>query len=180
MSEFDLRHNYLENQGYPIKIDYSLIQLDLYRLLCYFAASRVVNDLSKNYPSNSFNKFLRFEYEKSEISRIILNLAVLARNELDNNNESDYLLNCDSINSVGFLYTEKDYSVSKNLNFREACNKIIHCNFINWDLENAKSINDYEGLNPYIYLYGDYKGKEWRVLINIYDFIDKYTELIQL
>ena len=179
MSEFDLRNNYFQNLGYPIKSDYSLIQLDLYRLLCYFTASKVIVDISRKYENNLFNDSLRLEYEKSEISRIIINLAIIARNELDNNNQAKSILYSDKLNIVGSISKNNDTD-NIDLTLREACNKIIHCEYINWDLENPKSISDYDGLNPFIYLYGNYMDQEWKATLNIFDFINNYLKLIQL
>ncbi|MBN1185359.1 MAG: hypothetical protein JXB49_23950 [Bacteroidales bacterium] len=179
MSEFDLRTNPFHSPGYPIKIDYSLVQLDLYRLLCCFGASSIIERISRKYSNTLINSFLRIEYEKSEISRIIINLAIIARNELDNGNG----LRTNNPNfgqdKVGILY-KAGKTRKLDLSFREACNKIIHCEYINWDMKKPVSIAEYDGLNPIIYLYGSLNEARWKAVLKIYDFVNVYIGLIQL
>lgn len=109
----------------------------------------------------------------SEISRLLLECSVQIRNEIDlkciSSEDNKY-----SINSfVGILFhdTKIPPEKSTDLTFREACNKIIHTKHINFDLENAKSINEYDSLNNTIYLYGDYQNKEWKVELDVCKFI---------
>lgn len=173
MSEFKIQNLGKADYGYPIKQTYSLIELDLYRLLCYFAASKSINEISQTYKNELINKFLRIEYEMSEISRVLLNLAIFARNEIDNQKHNE---------SSGFSHLVGELTIesySKALTFREACNKIIHASFINWDLENVESKVEYDHLNPIVYVYGTHHDKEWKATIRIFEFVSLYVCLIQ-
>ncbi|MCK9626576.1 MAG: hypothetical protein M0R23_08995 [Bacteroidales bacterium] len=153
--------------GFPIHESYSILEQKAFHLLSIINASAKSNSIS------DLKNFLVIEYEFSEISRLLLECAVQIRNEID----QKYILSEDnkySINSfVGILFHDTKIAPEKstNLTFREACNKIIHTKHINFDLENAKSINEYDSLNNTIYLYGDYQNKEWKVELDVCTFI---------
>lgn len=70
---------------------------------------------------------------------------------------------------MGRLYQDKrnDPDNFTNLTFREACNKVIHTQHINFDLDNPKNIQEYDSINKTIYLYGDYNDKEWKVVLDV-------------
>jgi hypothetical protein len=74
---------------------------------------------------------------------------------------------------VGKLYQDKrnDPYNSNNLTFKEACNKINHNQHINYDSQNPKNIQEYDSINKTIYLDGDYNDKEWKVELDVCEFL---------
>ena len=144
------------------------IRLDIYRLLCYFEASKsIAEQASKNNELNS--KGLASEFMEDEISRILLECAIILR-IMDDESEAD-IDEKDSFYCGELLSNNK----VKNLSLREACNKIIHGTKINYDIE---KINKYEYLVPKVYIYG-YRGQEeWKATIDIRKFVDYGTRLL--
>lgn len=58
---------------------------------------------------------------------------------------------------------------SAPLDFREACNKIIHAKRVHFDIAvHEKTGVDY--LNPVVYLYGSKGEKEWKATLDITQF----------
>ncbi len=159
--------------GYPIHECYSLLEQKAFHLLSIVNASEKSNaliDLKQNLVS---------VYEFSEISRILLECAVQIRNEIDLNQEvckSKY--SCTSV--VGKLFSDlkKNPYSDTDLTFREACNKIIHSKHINFDLENAISLKEYDSLNKIIYLYGDHFNKNWKVELDVIQFVCVLVNII--
>lgn len=58
--------------------------------------------------------------------------------------------------------------VSIALTFREACNKIIHADDIEYFKENSMS----EGLSYEVTLYGSQSNKRWAVIFDIFKFLE--------
>jgi hypothetical protein len=178
MSEFDMRDNPWNNPGFTINQSYSPIWLDLYRLLTCFSSSKTIALQRNDIKYELLNSVLRNEFEYSEISRILINLAAIGRNNLDNGNHT-FDFNLEKHSYVGDLEDLNSHA-SKKIDFRQACNKIIHCEFINWDVENPETLYKNDGLNPIVYIYGIYNKSKWKITLNVYDFIVIYIQLIQV
>ncbi len=72
--------------------------------------------------------------------------------------------------SVGRLYSDQEKPENKDLIFREACNKIIHSDHINFDITDVSTV--YAGyLNPKVYLYGSLGEQHWKAEVDIYEFV---------
>jgi len=143
-----------------------LLEQKAFHLLSIINASPVSN------ANTELSNVLVKEYEMSEISRILLEISVQIRNQLDlnkldyegfkfNPNTEDGKLNVENKNDPKFI----------ELTFREACNKIIHAQHINFDMLNAKSLKEYEQINSIIYLYGEYKDISWKAQLDIVKYI---------
>ena len=68
---------------------------------------------------------------------------------------------------------------------REACNKIVHAKDINRDVANPNAsgmIHNDPYVGPYVYLYGDKDGQEWKAKLSIVDFVkrgeDVYSRIL--
>lgn len=107
--------------GYPIEPSH--LDLDVYRLLLPFAASRGLHDLSTGDESDPPNR-MRQQFERSEASRMLLTVAVTIRNGVERS--CDPLVEHHLDASVGTLIENVHDPVEKPLTFREACHKIIH------------------------------------------------------
>ena len=164
--EFDTRENPW-TIGYPIHECYSILEQKAFQLLS------IINASSKSNAISDLRDTLVVEYEWSEISRLLLECAVLIRNEIDLQYSSKSYITYTEKECVGRLYRDiydaKDEC--EELTFREACNKIIHAQHINFDLENAKSIRQYDSINNIVYLYGNYQDKGWKAELDVCKFL---------
>jgi len=191
MSELELRHPGW-NVGYDI--DQSLITLELYRLLSSFGGSKFLAEFRKKIKDGNLDepgcKSELRAVEIQEVSRLLISLAAISRNMLDSFcSFNDYEKhNKASSVIVGKFYISKadetspDFSAQgrkpNKLSFREACNKILHADFINFDLSNNETI-DHGYLRPFVYLYGqDQKERAWKACLNVVDFASFVFELI--
>ena len=97
----------------------------LYLLGCIVNASPALDELGDHELIS-----LREQFQESEAGRLLLTVAAVVRNAMDQNpGRADYWLEGVDDN-VGSLF-EKEKGVP--LVFREACNKLIHCLSINFE-----------------------------------------------
>jgi hypothetical protein len=146
--------------------------IELYRLLAIFLASKNFAKLCKNYPGEGFDPIHKIqEVEEDEITRILLSLAITARVVDDREN-----IVFEQV-SAGCGTIQKDILSEEveTLDLREACNKIIHAKSVKYDVE---ELNVQIYLNPFIYLYGSFQGKQWRVNLDIIKFCKEYVSIV--
>jgi hypothetical protein len=166
MSELDLRCSPW-NEG--LAIPYSVLSIEIYRLLCMFHAS----------PSIQTSKLdahldLRREHQESEIGRVLLFVAASIRNAIDQNpSRADYWLSLSPTDVVGVLTPDlKEIKKFEDLHFREACNKILHCDSINFDYR-ARKPKRGDVLNPRVHIYGTLRRQHWKATREI----DRFTDI---
>jgi hypothetical protein len=138
--------------------------LDLYRLLCMFLADKRVVSVDPNPYSEPLE--LRSEFLRGEVLRILISSSVALRIAFDQDQEFKSLkTNC------GKLYPKwpKGKQKAESLTLREACNKIIHAEKIQYDFHEPAAVDPY--LRPYVYLYGKKDGREWRAKLSIIGFV---------
>lgn len=161
------------------KFDLKQVRLDLYRLICYFEASRPLAELgaAQRASGECFIDSLPREFFEDEVSRILLQSAIVLR-ILDGESEAEPeerdLFICGEL---------KQNSDTSELSLREACNKIIHAQKINFDESNLPlESSEKEGqpfLNPHVYLYGSQGKKHWRASIRMRDFLSHGARLLR-
>jgi len=164
--EYKTNDNYWTN-GFPNNESYSLLELKAFQLISIINASQKTNSIKE------FKEYLVRYYELFEVSNLLIELAVQIRNRLDLNNIYDEQILYRIGASVGNLITDLEMPENKKvpLTFREACNKIIHTNHINFDLNNPINLFEYESLNKTVYLYGDFRGKPWKAELDTIEFV---------
>jgi len=113
--------------GYPIEPIH--LDLDVYRLLLPFTASRALRDLSACNDSDPLNR-MRQQFERSEASRLLLTIAVTIRNSVEKRCDSLVTQHLDA--TVGTLIEDTANPSDSALSFRVACHKIIHATEINF------------------------------------------------
>mgnify|MGYP001304124537 FL=1 len=110
------------------------------------------------------------EHEERLITQLMIETAVLMRMKDDLFEQQHGMKSeCDK-DIVGRLFIPKDSAAPQALNLREACNKLIHANLINFNFENIDNWNG-RHLLPEIYLYGNFRGTEWKAELNITDWV---------
>ena len=148
--------------------------LEVYRLLAIFLSSKNFADLITNYPGEGFDPIFKMqEGVEDEITRILLNLAIIAR--VIDDRETRILGS--GMYGCGEFQEKIEGATISPLGLREACNKIIHANKIRYDVENVNLSTTY--LNPYIYLYGtSHNGKEWKATLDVVKFSKQYASFV--
>lgn len=145
------------------------LRADLYRLLTAFLASKNLIALSDG---RDFCPFwtARDELEQSEIVRLLVSTAIQIR-ILEEDFTASYKSQGKQVPaspSTGIWVKNLANPVAEEpLSIREACNKIIHAERINFDRVNARHpTRSY--LRPKVYLYSSAKRKVgWRAVLDV-------------
>lgn len=143
--------------------------LDVYRLLSHFLASPSIAALEDGSSQRPLSTFVTVN-EEAEISRLLVGIAAYYRVKYDDGTwEHGFWLHKD-FQGVGELNEDLSGSqVPEKLEFKEACNKIIHAKRLHFDVEvdpNTKS----EYLAPVLHLYGDKGKKQWKAKLHVIEF----------
>ena len=89
-----------------------------------------------------------------------------------NTARADYWLSHSPTDVVGVLTPDlKEAKKFEDLRFREACNKIIHCDSINFDYRVRKPKRG-DVLNPRVHVYGTHKRRHWKATLEVDRFAD--------
>ena len=156
--------------------------IDAYRLLCVFMADKAIFDMTLEDqqvfggPRQSEEPLFRLhhQYMEDEINHTLINLAICNRTHMERrlkDHERHYPKRvCGKwTNGVG---AQKEV---KNLSFREACNKIIHAEkFAATFLKDGtitRFAGEMERMHHEMWLFGKYAEKEWKVDLDVFDFI---------
>lgn len=147
--------------------------LELYRLVAIFLASKNFAALRNGHPGEGHDPIYQLqECEEEEIARILLVLAITARVIDDRENHVYEIVgtNC------GRLQRDTSRPANEELTLREACNKIIHAKKVRLDME--ENDNGQRYLNPFIYIYGEQGGAEWKATLNVILFAKEYISCV--
>ncbi len=159
------------------KIDFpeQSVRLELYRLACHFLSSKALRDLSDGSDWCPYQP-LRDEFQRSEIMRILLYVAISGRHLGDKLRDLGNLEFMEKV-SVGVLIESLAAPKAKALNLRECCNKIIHAKQV--VLSERLSGNPYRAyLRPAITLYSDDVRKVgWKAQIDVEKFVAEFSRL---
>jgi hypothetical protein len=140
--------------------------LDVYRLLSHCVASREIAALA----SPSSRRGLPIGPEKAEISRLLINIASYYRIKGDDGSWMHGEWLDDNYQGVGSLVEDTTApEKATRLDFREACNKVIHAKKVHFD-GGVNESTKRQYVNPIIYLYGDKGGKSWRATLDVVEF----------
>lgn len=161
MAELTPQNQVAIKEGYRPNTE--LLMLELHRLLSVFLASKGFADLRANYSENLSSFDYLQECEVTEITRILLTVAVHARVIDDRERRVFELFASDCGTFV-------EIDAERGLSLREAINKILHAQKIRFDVSETAATQRY--LNPMIYLYGQRQnGEEWKATLNVIDFV---------
>ena len=144
------------------------LDLEIYRLITILEASPAlaVNSASDETDRNKI-AFLR-GLEFPEVSRIVVSLAAIIRSAIDADPRAYTAIHPTSLEKpVGILLpdTTQDATqldVWEALNFREACNKVLHA-----DKVELKRTPDTNALAGELLLEGRYRGMDWRAHLDL-------------
>ena len=152
--------------------DLEVTKLDLYRLLNQFLASKVLSEQCDADGELNHAMYTLDPFFEVEATRILLSSAVIARVMDDKHKD---LHKYDTTCGVLIPNIENPENTQK-LDLRDACNKIIHAVTIKYDVEVEVHGMTQRYFNPHIYYYGTLGKKQWKAILNVVDYIKKYTD----
>ena len=169
MPEIDLRGNYLWTNGYPR--EEQLVSRELYQLMNIFAAAPAIARRSGGAGGHVYEWAIR-SFEYLEISRILVSVSALLRNDWDANRSRITSKLGDTDQQVGVFTEDLDRPRQRQpLLIRESFNKVLHASTINLDRSKGPSI--YDGhVRPKVHLYGEYRGRDWKATIEVFRWIE--------
>lgn len=167
MPELDLRNS---TWNYGMRMDQRDSLKQVYYLLCILWSSKEFDKLGE------FHKqLLRLEFQESEINRILIALAVTIRNIWDRDPfQTERNLEGHSVKVGTLTPIVKFRKKTVPLEFREACNKIIHCSSINYDYRKSGARMG-DALLPRVHLYGWKVNDNWKATLDIMAFAQLST-----
>lgn len=163
-SEYDAAH----------ALGHEAFWLDQYRLLSHVLASKSIAALEGPRGPRGLKV-----YEKTEISRLLINIATYYRVKYDDGSwEHAPWLHDEEYKGVGSLIDDLNQpETSRQLDFREACNKIIHAKRVHFDGD-LDPMTKSEYLNPVVYLYGYKSQQPWKATVDIITFCKAAANVI--
>jgi hypothetical protein len=146
--------------------DPSGLGLELYRLLAIFAGGRGLSERRSDEPLDVFARSI-VDFEYLEISRILLTVAIVIRNETDGSDSPTVTQVLPQ--TVGWLEPDLDGHAGKRhaLTFRESLNKIIHAHALNLDRSDPSTMTS-GYVNPVVYAYGEKNKSVWKAELEVF------------
>jgi hypothetical protein len=153
-------------------IEPQTLQRELYWLAAAASASEKLHELSEPRDDDELDT-LRIRYEITEISRLLISIAVIIRNMQDSPvprligpNRAARKSRQKEI-EVGTLVTDSGKS---QLNIRNACNKIIHALYVNFPVAQSDP-EKLSHITRKVIIKGKLGKQEWEANIDIINFI---------
>jgi hypothetical protein len=174
MNGFEELHLRLENAGN--QYHGSLLRLELYRLFCYFHASKRFQEITDGSDYCPYQP-LKGQFEKEEINRIMVTVAIFGRQYAHRFRKERGITISAEESKVGAVQKNIKEEDILPLGQAEACSKIIHAQHTVIDEENPT--NPYESwIKPRVTLYSSpTKSEGWKAQIEIENFIGRLSDL---
>jgi hypothetical protein len=145
-----------------------LLDLEVYRLMTILESSRVLADYAGTYEGDRNKVEALRGWEYPEVSRIVVSLAAFIRTAMDADPglyAGDFI-ELEVERPVGVLMPDATKPRAwESLEFREACNKVIHAKRV----EPQRTV-DSGALTGELFLYGDYRKKDWQARLDLREF----------
>jgi len=155
--------------------DTTPVRLDLWRLLLIFLADREFATLTQDeFFADGYQQLLLglgSEFAEDEASRILLSSAIALRVLDDRDGVLEHFGPC------GELQANLQAGDTLPLTLREACNKIVHAEQMNYDVERLDGGPiDQPGISPayirpLLYLYGTHRKTKWRCVLDVVSYV---------
>jgi hypothetical protein len=175
MAEFIPPQEEVGRPGHLPNVSATLVEL--HRLVSIFLASKSFASLivaAAGHAAELHDPVFQLQQvEEDEISRILLTLAITARVVDDANNRPLNLV----AGACGILVPDThNPDVSRPLDLREACNKLIHAERRRFDVEHTEEGRPY--FMPTLYLYGLRGRTQWKATLDVIAFAKEYTSCV--
>lgn len=145
------------------------LDVQIYRLITVVAGSReLAARVDRDGDGQKWEWFKQAEIP--ELSRLLVSIAAICRSNIDASESWSEIDEMDIDAPVGVLHPDLSQPENEEeLGFRSACNKILHTDQFNPDVENPeRGMNS--ALRPLVHLYGEYYGDNWKATLQIYQF----------
>ena len=141
------------------------LDLEIYRLMTILESSTTLADYGGTYEGDRDKvEYLR-RSEFPEVSRIVVSLAAIIRAALDADPQL-YAGSSELERPVGVLMPNATRPDAwESLEFREACNKVIHAKRVE-----PKRTVDTGALTGELILHGDFRKKDWQARLELREF----------
>lgn len=160
-------------QAFPttLLIERPLIYASLYDLSAVVFGSEGLARLSTGDDRDEFDK-LRVHHEIAQATKLLIEVAVILRNLLDNDSWPLDVIHETRIDDrpeteVGVI--REGAKAEKRLQLRDACNKLIHAKKISFGM--AVHQDRMSFLDGTVALHGDWQGSDWVAKVRLADFI---------
>jgi hypothetical protein len=142
------------------------LDLEIYRLMTILESSSTLADYGGTYEGDRGKvEFLR-GLEFPEVSRIVVSLAAIIRAARDADPQLYARGDLEMERPVGVLMPDATRPDAwESLEFREACNKVIHAKRVD-----PKRTVDTGALTGELILHGDYRKKDWQARLELREF----------
>jgi hypothetical protein len=166
MPELDLSERH-DRSGF--QFESPQLDMKIYRLITTVAGSyELAERVGREEEGQKWEWFKRAEIP--ELSRLLVSIAAICRSNIDAFDAWSDLDEMEIDAPVGILYPDlSEPENDEELGFRSACNKILHTDRFNPDVEDPARGMD-SALRPLIHLYGQYHGDNWKAILQIYRF----------
>ena len=159
----------LQIYRYP-KLDDAACREKLYTLLAVFVASKQIGKLCEGSDAPTFRTMLD-EHETSLATHLLIECAVLIRIKDDVFQRQHGISAETTKDIVGTLFHWCRHVDSRELNLREACNKIVHAKQMNFDVVQDQGW-DSRHLMPTVHLYGERNGVCWKAELDVVRWVE--------
>lgn len=160
-------------QAFPtaLLIERPLIYSSLYDLSAVVFGSEGLARLSTGHDQDEFDK-LRVRHEVAQATKLLIEVAVVLRNLLDGGNWPLDVIHETRMENrpetdVGVI--REGSKAEKSLQFRDACNKLIHSKKISFGMAALQDRMNF--LDGTVELHGDWQGNDWVAKVRLADFI---------
>ncbi len=145
-------------------VDKLRVQLLAYRLITVFLSSKELSNLCTL--DDETPSLMKQQFEQSEIEHLLLQIAILVR-AADDSARSGQTFGISWNPKVGTLIQNLETDTTEDLMLREACNKIIHAEKVNYDVYRNSELSRTYIEPTFIYLYGRKENKRWKAILDI-------------
>jgi len=168
----DLRKSWSWQDGERLLVNTGTLRLDLFRLLASIFASQ------RFYAFGYDHELMRLyvQFADSEAHRQLVDLAVSVRLLLERAAKRGWF-HSSSRHCGVLLPKHDDDSRHSPLEFREACNKIIHAEVVRFDVDDSENPTE---RRPTVYLYGRKSKVMWKATLDLVQFARHVEHLVTL
>ena len=145
------------------RLDPNMYFAEVYRLLSLVLASPAI---ATHYEKDS-GRWFGIGWQEAEISRSLIHVASYYRVKYDDGSWEHAKWLHKDFRGVGELVDSRGRA--QPLEFREACNKVIHALRIHFDGE-PDTPEKLGSLTPIVHFYGSKGKQEWKAVLNVVEF----------
>ncbi len=170
----------------PHPIDFDDIRENCFKSFCILKASSALEGMAPEGIGEPTHKYF-FQNAEAKLSSHLLDIAIRMRtleDILKNHRLSGmyggFIETISDTYNLGSIHGGVNPSDSKDLTFREACNKIIHAEDLRYVYDNGSNDRDGDfawGMTGVLEMSGKIQSKDWDVWLSLEDFLSMCLEI---